>query len=71
MYLCNPLKLKLVYVLFNNSVRTAKKTQHFTVTKIDRLTLFKEIIAVCGESNTKHTNTKADLLFIEADGTYG
>jgi hypothetical protein len=29
-----------------NPVRTAKKAPHFTVTKINRLTLFKEIIAV-------------------------
>jgi hypothetical protein len=28
------LKPKLVWIIFKNSVRTAKKTQHFTVTKI-------------------------------------
>jgi hypothetical protein len=39
------------------SVRTAKKTPHFTVTKISCLTLFKEIIAVYGENHTKHINT--------------
>jgi hypothetical protein len=33
-------------VQLSNSVRTAKKTPHFTVTKINRLTLFKEIILV-------------------------
>jgi hypothetical protein len=44
--LFNPLKSKLVQITFKDSVRTAKKTQHFTVTKINRLTLFKEIIAV-------------------------
>jgi hypothetical protein len=38
--------------------RTAKKTPHFTVTKINRLTLFKEIIAVYGENRTKDVNTK-------------
>jgi hypothetical protein len=37
------LTLKQVQILFNNSVRTAKKTQLFTVTRIKRLTLFKEI----------------------------
>jgi hypothetical protein len=41
-----------------NSVRTTKKTQHFTITKINWLTLFKEIIAVYSEKHTKHTNTK-------------
>jgi hypothetical protein len=32
--------------IFKNSVRTAKKTQHFTITEISWLMLFKEIIAV-------------------------
>jgi hypothetical protein len=31
---------------FKKSVRTAKKTQVFTITKINRLTLFKEIIHI-------------------------
>jgi hypothetical protein len=34
----NRLKPQLIEMTFNNSVRTAKKTQHFTVTKINRLT---------------------------------
>jgi hypothetical protein len=38
---------------FKKSVRTAKKTPHFTVTKINLLTLFKEIIAVYCENNTR------------------
>jgi hypothetical protein len=42
----NSLKLKLVEIIFNNSVLTAKKTQLFTITDIKWLTLFKEIIAV-------------------------
>jgi hypothetical protein len=54
----NPLKLKVAEIVFNNSVRTAKKTPHFTVTEIDWLTLFKEIIGVYGENLTKHINTK-------------
>jgi hypothetical protein len=40
---------KLVEIIFKNSVRTGKKTPHFTVTEINRLTLFKEIIAVYSE----------------------
>jgi hypothetical protein len=47
-----------VWMLFKNSVRAAKKTQHFTITKINCLTLFKEIIAVYTENHTKHINTK-------------
>jgi hypothetical protein len=44
--------------LKQNPIRTAKKTQPFTVTKINRLTLFKEIIAVYCENHTEHVNTK-------------
>jgi hypothetical protein len=39
-------------------VRTAKETPHFTVTKIDRLTLFKEIIAAYSENHKKSIKTK-------------
>jgi hypothetical protein len=39
-----------------NSVRTAKKTQHFTITNINWLTLFKEIIVVYSENHTKNIN---------------
>jgi hypothetical protein len=35
------LKTKLVYILFKNPVRTSKRTPHFTITKINWLTLFK------------------------------
>jgi hypothetical protein len=54
--LFNPLKPKLIKNIFKNSVRTAKKTQHFTITKINWLTLFKEIIAVYSENRTKPIN---------------
>jgi hypothetical protein len=37
-----PLNPKLVKITFKNSVRTAKKTQHFTVAKINWLTPFKK-----------------------------
>jgi hypothetical protein len=40
-------------LLVKNSGRTAKKTAHFTVSKINRLTLFKEMIAVRSENYTK------------------
>jgi hypothetical protein len=47
-------------MIFKNSVRTAKKTQHFTITNINWLTLFKDIIAVYSENNTVYSenNTK-------------
>jgi hypothetical protein len=44
----------LVEITFKNSVRTAKKAPHFTITKINWLTLFKEVIAVYDENYTKH-----------------
>jgi hypothetical protein len=36
-------------MLFKNSVRTSKRTPHFTITKINWLTLFKfkETVTVC------------------------
>jgi hypothetical protein len=39
----NPLKKKLVHILFNNPVRTSKRTPHFTITKINWLTLFNPL----------------------------
>jgi hypothetical protein len=44
---------KLVWAVFMNSVRTSKRTPHFTITKINWLTLFKEIIAVYSEKRKK------------------
>jgi hypothetical protein len=40
-------------MLFKNSVRTSKRTPHLTITKINWLTLFKEIIAVYSLNHTK------------------
>jgi hypothetical protein len=44
--------------MFKNSVRTSKRTPHFTITKLNWLTLFKEIIAVYTENHMKLINTK-------------
>jgi hypothetical protein len=52
-------------MLFKNSVRTSKRTRHFTITKINWLILITEIIAVYSEN---HTN--AVLLTVKADGSY-
>jgi hypothetical protein len=50
------------------------KTQHFTITKINWLTLFKEIIAVYTENHKKPIITlcgqNAELLIIKAGGRY-
>jgi hypothetical protein len=45
-------------MLFKNSVRTSKRTPHFTITKINWLILFKEIIAVYSKNHAKPINTK-------------
>jgi hypothetical protein len=70
----NALKPKLIKKKFKNSVRTAKKTQHFTITKINWLTLFKEIIAVYSENHIKPMNAlsgkNVELLNIKEGGTY-
>jgi hypothetical protein len=39
----NPLKTKLVYILFKNSVRTSKRKSHFIITKINWLMLFNRL----------------------------
>jgi hypothetical protein len=56
-------------MILNNLVRTAKKTPHFTITKINWLTLFKKIIPVYTENHTKQIKN-ADLLIAKAGGTY-
>jgi hypothetical protein len=43
-------------MLINNPVRTAKKIQYFTITKVNWLKLFKEIIAVYTENEKEHLN---------------
>jgi hypothetical protein len=45
-------------MLFKNPVRTSKRTPHFTITKINWLKLFKEIIAVYCKNHTKPIGTK-------------
>jgi hypothetical protein len=49
--LVNPLKPKPVQIIFKDLIRTSKKTLHFTITKINWLMLFKEIIAVYTENH--------------------
>jgi hypothetical protein len=45
-------------MLFKNPVRTSKRTPHFTITKINWLTLVKEIIAVYSDNYAEIVNTK-------------
>jgi hypothetical protein len=58
-------------MLFKNSVRTSKRTPHFTITKINWLIQFNEKIAVFSWDHTKPINYKiAKLLIVKAGGTY-
>jgi hypothetical protein len=57
-------------MLFKNSVRTSKRTPHFTITSINFLTLFKGIVAVYIENHAKPINKNAALLTVKADGSY-
>ena len=41
----------------NNLVPTAEKTQCTVIIKTNQLMLYMEIIAVCSQIHTKHTNT--------------
>jgi hypothetical protein len=59
----NPLKMKLIYILFKNSVCTSKRTPTFTITKINWLMPFKEIIAVYSENHAKPINTKCSIAY--------
>jgi hypothetical protein len=54
-------KVRVNNRLFNNGVRTAKKTPHFTITKMKWFMLFKEIIAVYSVNQTKPRNTKCSV----------
>jgi hypothetical protein len=44
---------KLIHIISMNSVRTSKRTQHFTITEITWLMVFKKIIAVYSENHMK------------------
>jgi hypothetical protein len=48
-------------MLIKNSVRTSKRTPHFTIKKINWLIPFKEIIAVYSENEAKPINTKCSI----------
>jgi hypothetical protein len=50
------------------SVRTEKKTQHFTITKINWLMLFREIKAVYSENRTKLCCQNAELVNVKRGG---
>jgi hypothetical protein len=68
------LKPKLVKLIFKNSASTSKKYNKVSITKINWLTLFREIIVVNSENHTKPINTpggqNAELLIVKASDSY-
>jgi hypothetical protein len=55
--LINFLKQTLIFI-FKNSARTSKRTPHFTITKINGLMPFKEMIAVYNDKQKKPINAR-------------
>jgi hypothetical protein len=68
-YIHLPFEAEARIKIFKNSVRTSKRTPHFTITKINWLTLFKEIIAVYTENHTEPKISNAELPIVKAAGT--
>jgi hypothetical protein len=66
-----PLRPKRVQIIFKNLVFTAKKTLHFTITKINWLILLKEITGIKIDKYKKTVNKKPELLIVKAGGMYG
>jgi hypothetical protein len=60
-------------MMVRNLVCATQKMQHFSSTKISLLTLFRKLIAVYSESDTKPMNTfggeNGELMIIKAGGS--
>jgi hypothetical protein len=57
-------------MLFKNSYRTSKKTQHFSITKIHWLMLFMEILTVRMGVLRKPLIQNRELLILKVGGAY-
>jgi hypothetical protein len=68
------LRLNFFAILYKNPVRTSQDTQCISTTKPNRLTLFRETVAVYSENHTEHANTlcgqNAVFCCVKAGGTY-
>ena len=53
----NPSKLE-IYLL--NNLKTQCISHNVSLTKVNHLVLFREIITVCSDSHTKHINTPCE-----------
>jgi hypothetical protein len=55
-------------MLFKNSVRTSKRTPHFTITKINWLMLFKEIIPL--QPKRERERVRKDSIRVKEKGKH-
>jgi hypothetical protein len=58
--------------LYTTSVRTSQETHYVSDTKLNRLMLVRETVAVYCENHTEHTDSIYDqnTLYVKAAGTY-
>jgi hypothetical protein len=56
--------------IYKNSVRTSQETRYFSATNTNRLTLFRETIAVYCEYTQTHCRQNAEFHYLKAGGTY-
>jgi hypothetical protein len=61
-------------MIYKKSVRTSQETHYVSVTKSNRLMLFRETVAVYCENHTEHRNTRcgqnAEFYYVKEGGTY-
>jgi hypothetical protein len=66
-HLLKDLKTMHIFIIFSVSARTLQRAPHFTVTNIELLTLFKEVIVLYSESPQIQN---AQLLMVKTGGAY-
>jgi hypothetical protein len=57
LFILTLLSTKSIYIIFKKSVLASKTSQHISMTTVNWLMLFKEIIAVYSENHAKPINT--------------
>jgi hypothetical protein len=66
--------MRLLEIIFTNSVRTSQETYYISATKTNRLMLFRERIPVYCEKHTKYTDIifgqNAEFYCVKAGGAY-
>jgi hypothetical protein len=74
MLLLRGLHLNFFHITYKNSSHTPEETHYVFAPKIGWLMFFRETIAVCNVSHTKHTNTfcvqNTELRYFKVGGIY-